>query len=237
MRIQPAVESEFIEAIRELQSTVSTIEGAVFTSSALTVALSTIYPIEAVSPSEESANLARPLPADGLPSFTVNSDIPVSVSQSMPTQAALAAIPDRESRDARYQRRNDRRDAQPALAERVSERTSPAGYVRTPLKSHFPYTESAGTAKVQPNLKTLEALMRQLQSTMAHLKKDDQSSDSQQIKVYHASVDTPDTEYALHASDEHTLSSDTDIVHGSGWALPPPRTNPSHYFRGHDDSD
>ena len=73
---------------------------------------------------------------------------------------------------------------------RVRERTSPADYVRTPLKGHVPYAESAGTAKVQPNLRTLEALMRQLQSTMAHLKKDDQSSDSHQIKAYHASVDT-----------------------------------------------
>ena len=73
----------------------------------------------------------------------------------------------------------------------------------TPLKGHVPYTESDGTAKVQPTLKTLEALMRQLQSTMAHLKKDDQSSDSQQIKAYHATVDTPDTEYALHVDDGH----------------------------------
>ena len=131
----------------------------------------------------------------------------------MQTQAALAAIPDRESREA-LQRRNDRRDAQPALAERVRERPSPAEYVRTPLKGHVPYvTESAGagSAKVQPNLRTLESLMRQLQSTMAHLKKDDQSSDSHQIKAYHASVDTQDTEYALHAPDEHTLSSDNDV--------------------------
>ena len=155
----------------------------------------------------------------------------------MPTQAALVAITDRESRDARYQRRNDRCDAQFALAERVRERPSPAEYVHTPFKGHVPYTESAGSAKVQPTLKTLEALMRQLQSTMAHLKKDEQSSDSQQIKAYHASIDTPDTEYALHADDEHPLSSDHDIVHGSGWSLPPPRINPSHYFRCHDDSD
>ena len=97
--------------------------------------------------------------------------------------------------------------------------------MRTPLKGHVPYTESAGNAKVQPTLKTLEALMRQLQSAMAHLKKVDQSSDSQQIKAYHASVDIPDTEYALLADDGHTLSSDNDIVHGSGWALPPPRVH------------
>ena len=111
--------------------------------------------------------MARPLPADGLPDFTVNSDIPVS--QSMPTPAALVAITDRESRDARYQRRNDRRDAQPALVERVRERTSPADYVRTPLKGHVPYTESAGTAKVQPTLKTLEALMRVLYDATASI--------------------------------------------------------------------
>ena len=80
-------------------------------------------------------------------------------------------------------------------------------------------------------------MMRPLQSTMAHFKKDDQSSDSQEIKAYHASVDTQDTEYALLADAGHTLSSDNDIVHGSGWALPPPRTNPSHYFCGHDNSD
>ena len=63
------IRNEFLEAIREQQSTVSSIKGAVLTSSALTVALSTIYPIEAVAPSdsEESANLARPLPADTLP--------------------------------------------------------------------------------------------------------------------------------------------------------------------------
>ena len=101
------------------------------------MALSTIYPIEAVSPLEESAHLPRPLPADTLPQFTVNSDIPVL--QSMPTQAALVAITDRESRDARHQRHNDRRDAQPALAERVRERPSPAESVRTPLKGHVPY--------------------------------------------------------------------------------------------------
>ena len=84
-----------------------------------------------------------------------------------------------------------------------------------------------------------DSLNDEVESTMAHLKKDDQSSDSQQIKAYHASVHTPDTEYALHAPAEHTLSSDNDvdIVHSSGWTLPPQRTNPSHYFRGHDDSD
>ena len=94
--------------------------------------------------------------------------------------------------------------AQPAPAERVSERPPPPDYVRTPLKGHVPYTESAGTAKVQPTLKTLEAIMRQLQSTMAHLKKDEQSSDSQQTKAYHASADTPDTEYVLHTYDGHS---------------------------------
>ena len=56
--------NDFLEAIREFLSTVSAVEGAVITSSAITFALSTIYPIEDVSPSEESANLAAAAPSD-----------------------------------------------------------------------------------------------------------------------------------------------------------------------------
>ena len=44
-----------LEAICKFRSAVSVVEGAVITSSAITIALSTIYPIEDVSPSEESA--------------------------------------------------------------------------------------------------------------------------------------------------------------------------------------
>ena len=97
--VQIEIRPEFLEAIRELQSTISSIEGTVLTSSALTVPLSTIYPVEDVSTSEEYANLARPLTAGDLPTFSVNSDLPVS--QSMQNPAALVAT---TSQDERYQR-------------------------------------------------------------------------------------------------------------------------------------
>lgn len=46
--------SDFLQALRELQSSISEGEGAVLTSSALTPALSTIYPTSEVSSSEQS---------------------------------------------------------------------------------------------------------------------------------------------------------------------------------------
>ena len=73
----------------------------------------------------------------------------------------------------RYQRRNDRRDAQPAPAERVRERPPPSPPGPCVLLSKVKYYIPAGTAKVQPTIKMLEALMRQVQSAMAHLKKDE----------------------------------------------------------------
>ena len=82
--------------------------------------------------------------------------------------------------------------------------------------------------------------MGQLQSAMAHLKKDKQSesSDGQQIKAYHASADTPETEYALDAYDGNTIVWQHHCLlrmHAPFWDVPPPRTFPYDHFRGHDD--
>ena len=59
------------------------------------------------------------------------------------SQAALVASTGRKER---YQRRNDRRDTEPAPDERVLERPPTSEYVRTPLKGHVPYLETAGSA-------------------------------------------------------------------------------------------
>ena len=191
------IRADFCDTVREFSKLLAQNDGLILPPSTLTIAFAALYPTNSSSPPAEHGLRAR-----ALSSASTYRDVDLDYEHHV----ALMADP----RQVRRDRRDDRRAPPPPVRQPERERRAPPPRPSSRFNADAP---PGGSAKAQPSVARMEALISELQSDVAQLKNAAKKANDTALLAARRE-ESPEPTYALHARSPGDHSSDNDDAEG-----------------------